>query len=93
MLWMAYFLGMLTTQVAAYVFLALVWTTRKQRNIASMFFFKTGYFVFNPLFRPGALTVSGRRYRVAAICCFGAMIVVGALGPTVMSHSLTTHPS
>ena len=79
MLWLAYALVVLTAQAAAHGFLALVWATRGQRNIASLFFLRTGYFVLNPVFRPQGLSVMGRRYRLAAIVCVGIAIVAAGL--------------
>jgi hypothetical protein len=94
MLWlMVSFLVGFIAQGAAFIFLGLVWTTRRQRNIASMFFFKTGYFIFNPLLRPAGLSVLGRRYRLAAIACFVIMITVLVIALSLAQSSLTTRPS
>ncbi len=81
-LWLAYSLVAFIALAATYAFLALVWVTRGQRNIASMFFFRTGYFVLNPVFRPANLSVLGRRYRLAAIVCAAIAIVAGGLWTT-----------
>jgi hypothetical protein len=79
MLWLAYALVTFIALAGAYGFLALVWVTRGQGNIASMFFFRTGYFALNPVFRPANLGVLGRRYRLAATVCLAIAIVAGGL--------------
>ena len=71
---LVWFLVGFIAQLGALVFLSLTWTTRGVA-IFPMMFLKSGYFILNPVLRPGGLTSAGRRYRLLAFLCWGVMLL------------------